>query len=237
MHATVDPQLARGLPPRIYVPVLAIVVLALVGVTVYFLRISFGVAGSALGAGTPAAQASVAPLTARAPDEIAMPQSGVGRGAALPGQSVGGGGASQGGPPPEVVRMLTDLRGRLRHNPNDLVALVGLAGLYAEANEPAKAAPLYGRAVALDPTNPQTRTDYAAALHLAGDDPGALRELARVVSAHSDYSPALYEQGVVAANTGNRALAIGAYRRFLAVAPNDPQADDARTALRALGAS
>ena len=40
----------RGLPPRIYLPVLAVVAVVFLAVMIYFLRIGFGVTGSAFGA-------------------------------------------------------------------------------------------------------------------------------------------------------------------------------------------
>ena len=45
---TSPPQ--RGLPPRIYLPVLAVVAIAFLAVMFFFLRIGFGVTGSAFGA-------------------------------------------------------------------------------------------------------------------------------------------------------------------------------------------
>lgn len=222
-----------------YLPLVFLAAAGLIAITAYFLRISFGVAGSALGGGTTVSQRPIAPVASRAPDEVAMPQGGGApdNAGSLPGQSVGGGTAVQGGPPAQVVRLLTEFRARLNRNPNDVDALVGLAGLYAEANMFPKAMPLYARAVVLDPGSAQTRTAYAVALHAQGRDADALQQLDLVVGRHGDYSPALYAQGVVAAAMGQRAVAVAAYRRFLVVAPNDPQADDARSALRTLGAT
>ena len=40
----------RGLPPRIYLPVLAVVAIAFIAVMAYFLRIGLGVTGSPFGA-------------------------------------------------------------------------------------------------------------------------------------------------------------------------------------------
>jgi tetratricopeptide (TPR) repeat protein len=233
----VESEAARGLPPRVYVPLVLVFGAAVVAVIAYFVHVSFAVQGSALGAGS-VAQGAIKPVTSRAPDEVAMPQSGGApdAGGALPGQNVGGGSAAEGGPPAEVVRLLATLNARLKRNPNDVDALAGLGGLYAEANMFAKAAPYYARAVAIDPQNAQTRTAYAVALHGSGRDEAALGELGAVLDRHRDFSPALYAQGVVAQALGRRAVAVTAYKRFLTVAPDDPQAGDARSALQALGA-
>jgi tetratricopeptide (TPR) repeat protein len=234
----VESEAARGLPPRVYVPLVLLFGAAVIAVIGYFVRVSFTVQGSALGSGT-VAQGGIKPVASRAPDEAALPQSGGApdSGGGLPGESVGGGGAAEGGPPAEVVRLLADLNAKLKRNPNDLNALVGLAGLYAEANMFAKATPYYARAVAIDPRSAQTRTAYAVSLHETGRDAAALQQLDAVLERHRDYSPALYAQGIAAQALGRRTVAVAAYRRFLTVAPDDPQAGDARSALRALGAT
>jgi tetratricopeptide (TPR) repeat protein len=234
----VDSEAARGLPPRVYVPLVLLFGAAVIAVIAYFVHVSFAVQGSALGSGS-VTQGAIKPVASRAADEVAMPQSGGApdAGGALPGQSVGGGSAAEGGPPAEVVRLLATLNAKLKRNPNDVDALVGLGGLYAEANMFAKAAPYYARAVAVDPQNAQTRTAYAVALHGSGRDEAALRELGTALDEHRDFSPALYAQGVVAQALGKREVAVAAYKRFLSVAPDDPQAGDARRALQALGAT
>lgn len=236
----VEPPSARGLPPRIYVPIVLVAGAVFIGVIAYFLRIGLGVQGSALSQGpSPAARASIEPVATRAPGEVAIPQTGgpvSNAGGALPGQSVGGGGPA-GGPPAPVARLVADLKARIAKNPRDLSALVGLAGLYADANKFAQAAPLYAQALALDPANPDTRTDYALALHGEGNDLGALRQTAIALEGRRDFPPALLAEGLAAAAIGRRTQAIEAYRRFVDVAPNDPHADDARAALRTLGAT
>jgi cytochrome c-type biogenesis protein CcmH/NrfG len=145
--------------------------------------------------------------------------------------------AAAGGPPAPVQRMLTDLRGRLQANPKDLAALVGLANLYFDAGKYAQAAAYYERALALDPANPDTRTDYATALHAEDRDLDALAQLQTVLAAHPNFPEALFNVGIVANAIGRRTQAIAAFRTFLRVAPHDQRADDARTALQNLGAS
>ena len=153
---------------------------------------------------------------------------------------VGGGGpASQGagGPPAPVMRLLTEFRTALADNPRNISALVGLANLYFDAAKYAQALPYYRRALALDPTNPDTRTDYATALHGDGDDLPALAELRRVLAERPDFAQALFNEGVVDTAVGRRTDAGTAFRRFLKVAPNDAHAAQARAALAGLGPS
>jgi hypothetical protein len=99
---------ARGLPPRIFIPIVVLAAAIVIGTVVYFLRIALGVSGSAIGPSSPSAHATPAPLGTRAPGEAVVPQSGgVPEQGGLPGNSVGGGGpaaASSAAPKPKGTR-------------------------------------------------------------------------------------------------------------------------------------
>ena len=207
---------ARGLPVRIYLPILLVLVIAVVGVVWHFLTIAFGTTGAALG---PAADSG---------SIGGAPGNGVGGGTVIPPRPTG--------PPAGVQRMLTELKGRLVRNPNDSSALIALAQLYADAGKFEQALPYYRRAVAVRPSDPPVRTAYATALHATGNDTASLEQLESALKTQGDFSPALYERGVVDGALGRRSEAIDAFRRYLAVAPNGEHADDARTALQNLGA-
>jgi hypothetical protein len=245
---------ARGLPPPIYLPILVVTALAFLGIVGYFLRAGLGVTGSAIGPvaeqGDSNIRATSAPLASSAPGEVVIPQTGgaPGGGDSANGGSangsapngVGGGTPAQvaaGGPPAPVQRLLTELRGRLQANPNDIGALVNLANLYFDAGKYAEATPYYERALVLDPDNPDTRTDYATALHAENQDLKALAELHAVLAKRPKFPEALFNDGVVANAVGRRTEAVEAFRLFLRVAPHDERAGDARTALQNLGAS
>lgn len=252
-----------GLPLKTYLPILVVTMLAFLGVVGYFLKIGLGTTGATFGPtaqqgdaniraiGAPVANASdSAGLTGApvggggilpnaAPGEVVVPQSGGGNPNAAGPNGVGGGTpvqAAGGGPPAPVMRLLVDLRGRLQKNPNDLAALVSIANLYFDAAKYAQAIQYYKRALAIDPANPDTRTDYATALHGKGDDLIALRELESVLTKRPDFPEALFNQGVVANAIGRRSEAIDAFKHFLKVKPSDQRAGDARQALTNLGA-
>jgi hypothetical protein len=224
---------ARGLPPRIYLPILTVSAICIIALVAYFLKIALGVTGSAIG---PEAKSTALPaqsVATGAPGEVVVPQSG--------GAPVGGGGpaaapAAGGGPPAPVQRMLTELRGRIARNPGDLSALVSLAQLYFDAGKYQQALPYYRRALALDPGNPDTRTDYATVLHATGDDLGALEQLSLVLKERPDFPAALFNRGVVDAAIGRRTDAVESFQRFIKVSPHDAKVDEARTALKNLGA-
>jgi Flp pilus assembly protein TadD len=226
---------------------------AFLGLLGYFLRIGLGVTGAALGPmaqqGDANIRATAAPadaLPSTDPGDVVVPQTGGandagganGMGSA---NGVGGGPpavtAGAGAPPAPVMRLLTDLRGRVQRNPKDLAALVSLANLYFDAAKYPQAIAYYKRALALDPENPDTRTDYATALHGTGDDLTSLRELDIVLASHPHFAEALFNEGIVANAIGRRTEAITAFRSFLKAAPGDQRAGDARTALQNLGAS
>lgn len=233
-----------GLPPRIAVPVLAVFAVLFLGVMAYFLRIGFGTTGAAFGpSGTVAEQgdariaATPAPIATEPPGVFTVPQTGTGPisgGTALPGASTGGG-ESAGGPPAAVMQELTALRARLAKNPNDIAALVQLGDMEFDAQQYDKAGGYFRRALALDPGNPDVRTDYATTLHESGHDLSALAELNRVLRERPGFPAALFNRGVVLQAIGRRTDAIADFRAYLKHAPpNDARADNARAALQQL---
>ncbi len=279
------PSPERGLPPKVYVPILVLGGILFFGLLAYFIKVSLSTNGSALGRGPAeqgdariqataapnslptAATAEDTPLPETIPQSGGIPQTGgLPPGAPLPplasqadggqqGSPAGGGqqaapadggqqadsaGASGpaqgGGPPAPVMKLLASLKDRLAQDPNDLQALVGLATLYFDSGKFEQAVPYYRRALAIDPDNQDTRTDYATALHATGHDLESLAELQRVLAKKPNFPPALFNEGVVASTIGRRSQAIDAFRRFIAVSPKDPKAEEARTALKNLGA-
>lgn len=234
-----------GLPLRIAVPILAVFAVLFLGVMGYFLKIGFGTTGSAFGPSGPAQQgdanirATPAPIATDPPGTFTVPQTGTGPISggtnALPGQSTGGGGPA-GAPPAPVMAALQELRGRVARNPKDLAALVALGNMEFDAQKFDKADGYYRRALALDPSNPDVRTDDAVALHQTGHDLEALASLDRVLKERPNFPTAVFNRGVVLQAIGRRSDAIAAFQHYLKVAgPNDPRAADARAALQQLG--
>jgi hypothetical protein len=234
-----------GLPARIALPILAVFAVLFLGILGWFLRIGFSTTGSAFGPGGVSQQgdariqATPAPIATDPPGTFTVPQTGTGPIAtgsnALPGAGVGGGSAV-GGPPAPVMQELTELRARLARNPKDLGALVQLANMEYDAQKFDKAAALYVRALALDPTNPDVRTDYATTLHRGGRDLDALEQLDLVLHQRPGFHAALFNRGVVLRAIGRRTDAVADFKKYLTVAgPSDPRAAEARTALHELG--
>jgi Flp pilus assembly protein TadD len=223
-----------GLPPRIALPIFTAVAVLFIAVMAYFVKAGLTDTGTALGAGAPPEQgdarilATAAPVAMQtdAPGTYTVPQTGTGPAAptsALPGNAVGGG-----GPPAPVLAELSALRARVKANPGDLAAIVGLADMYFDAGKFDQAAAYARRALALDPGNPDVRTDYATALHQTGHDLEALAQLDTVLAQRPKFVQALFNRGVVLQAIGRRTDAVAAFRRFIAAAPNDPRVVDAR---------
>jgi Tetratricopeptide repeat len=230
-----------GLPGRIAYPILAVFAVLFLGVLGWFLHIGFGTTGAAFGPGSEQGdariQATPAPIATDPPGTFTVPQTGTGpiNGSnALPGAGVGGG--TPAGPPGPVMAELQQLRARLARNPKDLAALVQLANMEFDAQKFDKAADYYARALALDPGNPDVRTDYATALHQGGRDIDALKQLDAVLAERRDFPAALFNRGVVLQAIGRRTDAIADFRRYLRIVkPDDARAAAARSALQQLG--
>jgi TolA-binding protein len=224
-----------GLPLRIALPILTVVAVVFIAIMGYLVKLGFGEGGTALGYGAPAEQgdariqatAAPASMVTDPPGTFTVPQTGTGpiaQTSALPGNTVGGG-----GPPAPVMQELTTMRARLKANPNDLAALVALAGMYFDASKFDQAIEYDKRALALDPGNPDVRTDYATALHQTGHDLDALAQLETVLAKRPAFVPALYNRGIVLVAIGRRTDAAAAFQKFINAAPNDPRVPDARS--------
>ncbi|HEY0613605.1 MAG TPA: tetratricopeptide repeat protein [Candidatus Elarobacter sp.] len=232
-----------GLPPRIAIPILAVFAVVFLGILGWFLRIGFSTTGSAFGPATVAEQgdariqATPAPIATDPPGTFTVPQTGTGpvrNGNALPGAGVGGG--TPAGPPGPVMEELSQLRARLARNPKDLAALVRLGNMEFDAQKFDKAAEFYARALALDPGNPDVRTDYATALHQNGRDLEALKQLDGVLKERPGFPTALFNRGVVRQAIGRRTDAVADFKEYLRKAPaDDRRIPDARAALQQLG--
>ncbi|HEY9180447.1 MAG TPA: tetratricopeptide repeat protein [Candidatus Baltobacteraceae bacterium] len=120
----------RGLPPRVYVPILFVLAAVFLAAIGFLMRTAFSTGGSVFGSGTGAGNRTVSAT------------------AAPPAVSVEGG-----GPPAAVQSQLSDLRARISRNPKDDVALTQLADMYLAVGKYAQAIPYYKRALAVNPNN------------------------------------------------------------------------------------
>jgi Tetratricopeptide repeat len=233
-----------GLPIRIAAPIIVVFAALFLGIMGYFLFKGFGATGTAFGAGVADQgdanlQATPAPIATDPPGTFTIPQTGSGpmkgNPSALPGAQVGGG--TPAGPPAPVMAEVQSLRARIARNPKDLAALVALGNLEFDGHFYDRAIPLYQRALALDPKNPDVRTDYATSLHESGKDLAAIEQVDTVLQQRPNFPNALFNRAIFERAIGRNSDAVEDYRAYLKAAPPDaPRVDDAKTALQQLGA-
>lgn len=125
----VNPLPQRGLPARIYLPIVLAVAIVFLFAVVWLVRAGFSTGGSVFGTGTGGTAHMAAPT------------------AGPPAVNV------QGGPPAGVAMQLQDLRTRIARNPKDDVALTQLGDMYLAVGKYGQAIPLYRRALAVNPKN------------------------------------------------------------------------------------
>lgn len=121
--------LRRGLPPRVYLPIVALIGAVFLGVVVWLVHAGFATGGSVFGAGTGE--------SGRAGTPTAGP----------PAVNV------QGGPPAGVQMQLKDLRSRIARNPKDDVALTQMGDMYLAIGRYRDAISFYRRALSVNPKN------------------------------------------------------------------------------------
>ena len=131
-------QTSRGLPPRIYLPIVLVIAIVFLGVIGYLINKGFNVTGSLFGSGNQSSTNVGAPGL---------------QSAATTQNNVEGG-----GPPAAVMEQLRTLRARIAAHPHDDVALTQLGDMYLASNQFAKAVPFYQRALQANPANIAAQT-------------------------------------------------------------------------------
>lgn len=121
-----------GLPPRIYLPIVAVVAALFLSLMGYLVAVGFGVTGTVFGQAVKSSSLAVT--------------------------QQGSQNAVEGGPPAPVVAALRTLRARIAAHPNDDVALTQLGDMYLASNHFEAAIPLYQRALRVNPHNVAAQT-------------------------------------------------------------------------------
>ncbi len=109
-------------------------------------------------------------------------------------------------PPPagegEPIRLnapaeIENYKGILRKDPDNLQALIGIGNLYFDTKQDAQAVASYRKALALDPSNANVRTDMAICLRRMGQFDLAVEELKKAISANPRHPQSRYNLGVI----------------------------------------
>jgi hypothetical protein len=131
----------RGLPPRIYLPIVVVLAALFLGAIGWLVRAGFGTGGSVFGNGTGAGTQAAASSATAGPPAVNV----------------------EGGPPASVRVQLQELRDRIARSPKDDVALTQLGDLYLAVDKFSNAIPYYVRALAANPHNVAAREGLSEA--------------------------------------------------------------------------
>jgi Tfp pilus assembly protein PilF len=117
-------------------------------------------------------------------------------------------------------------------------AAINLGALLYDADRYAEAIDVYRRALAARPTSVALRNNLAETYRAAGRTDDARREFEAILKAQPGYAPAHYGLAVLFDDQlHDRGHAVEHYRRYLALAPEAPDAGRVRTWLREIEAS
>ena len=127
------------------------------------------------------------------------------------------------------------LEAAVQNSPQDLRALVALGNLYFDANQYPKAINVYRRALAVDPNNPDVRTDLGIMYRALNDYDGAIREFREAARLDPTHKNSRFNLGVVLQHDKkDMDGAITAWEEFLGVEPSGERAEMARVEVRQL---
>lgn len=133
--------------------------------------------------------------------------------------------------------LIAQLESRLTGTPADLAVLTDLANLNWDIEDFAQAAVWYGRALEIDPLNPDLHTDLGTALFYENQVDESLAEFAQALELSPDHPQALINMGIVLVEARNdREGAIALWQRFLDTSPDHPRAEMIRQEIASLQA-
>ncbi len=137
--------------------------------------------------------------------------------------------SSQGEPP---LPQLTEAE--VARLPKDFKKLAEMGNHYFDHQQFHDALVIYRKALEIDSTNLDVRTDFAASLNFMGDFAGAKRELERVLAKSPNHPVANFNLGVVHINTGQNGEARRYWTKYLELDPSSPRAREVRKLLAEL---
>lgn len=128
-------------------------------------------------------------------------------------------------PVPLVSAAVRSAEARVREQPRNAGARIGLGNAYLNAGQAAAADQSYRQAMALDPRQPEAATLHAMVLGSTGRSPQAVALLRRIEATHPRFARAWLMEGIVLAqNRRGYSGAVAAWKRFLELDPHSPVA-------------
>jgi len=123
----------------------------------------------------------------------------------------------------------------LTNVPTDYTGLVNGGNQYMDAGNFPMAAEYYGRAMKIDGSSPDVRTDYGACLHAMGLAERGLDEFRTVYLEHPEHTIVRYNMGIVHYGLGRVDSAKQYWEEFLSFSPEGNSAESARVYLEQIG--
>lgn len=138
-------------------------------------------------------------------------------------------------PQPVSEDEISQLEALVEKEPQNLRALVSLGNLYFDSHQAQKAIAAYGRALAIDPKNPDVRTDLGIMYRQIGDYDGAVREFREAARLDPNHKNSRFNLGIVLQEDKKDIEgAIAAWRDYLRVDPAGERSAMARAELEEL---
>lgn len=118
--------------------------------------------------------------------------------------------------------------------PKDFGKLVEQGNHYFDHQQFHDAMTLYRKALEIDSTASDVRTDYAACLNFLGDFEAAKKQLEKVLAGNPNHAVATFNLGVVWLNLGDHQKAREFWNKYLTLDPASPRADQVKKMLSQL---
>jgi cytochrome c-type biogenesis protein CcmH/NrfG len=132
-------------------------------------------------------------------------------------------------PPLAVQKRIEGLRERVAQDPRDVSSWIALGNAYFDSERKADAVEAYGKALELQPDNPDVLTDQGVMYRELGAYDKAVLNFEKAASINPKHVQSLLNLGIVyAENLKDFDGAIKAWQRVIAAAPTSPQAGRAR---------
>lgn len=135
-------------------------------------------------------------------------------------------------PSPEVFQRIEMNQKLVAKDPRLVGVWIQLGNDYFDSRQHQKAIDAYGRALAINPNNPDVLTDQGVMYRDTGRFDEAIANFEKANKIDPSHVQSAYNLGVVWANDKHDAArATAAFNKVISIAPSSPQASDARRAL------
>jgi tetratricopeptide (TPR) repeat protein len=164
-----------------------------------------------------------------------------GMGGGMPGGLPPGGGAPQSRPRAELEQAIATSKLIVEKSPAAVDAWVTLGDSYFDltkyygANLAKESIDAYGRALKLQPRNPNVLTDQGAMFEATLEFDKALANFEAAQKIDPNHVQSLFNMGIIYRHKKDNAKAAAAFKQVIERAPSSPQAADARALLSELG--